>query len=323
MINKNQIECFLLASFIGDALGYPIEFYTLEKIQEMYGIVDDYIELPMHNFKKGLFSDDTQMSIATIQGIIKSDISNKENIVENIISEYKEWFFSQTERKNKRSPGMTCLDSLRYIIDNKIDKPSYSLKINNSKGNGALMRVAPICFLNFSLEDLIQIAYDISYITHCHPLGYYTSGFHVGVLKLILEGTELDSSIKYMINLFKNINNTEINNKLIPLIEKAIELSKNSSSDTDNIEKLGQGWVAEETLAIAIYCSLKYQNNLNQGIIASINHSGDSDSTGIVTGNILGLLNSKEDIPSNWIKKLEKKAYIQNLGKTLYEKINI
>ena len=48
--------------------------------------------------------------------------------------------------------------------------------------------------------------------------------------------------------------------------------------------------MAEETLAIAIYCSLKYQNDFSKGIIAAVNHSGDSDSTGAVTGNILGAL---------------------------------
>ena len=72
------------------------------------------------------------------------------------------------------------------------------------------------------------------------------------------------------------------------MIDLAIELSENDADDLENINRLGKGWVAEETLAIAIYCSLKYQNDFSKGIIAAVNHSGDSDSTGAATGNILG-----------------------------------
>lgn len=85
----------------------------------------------------------------------------------------------------------------------------------------------------------------------------------------------------------------------------AIELSTNNESDIDNIHKLGEGWVAEETLAIAIYCSLKYKNDFSKGVIAAVNHNGDSDSTGAVTGNILGALLGFEAIESKWKNNLE------------------
>ena len=73
----------------------------------------------------------------------------------------------------------------------------------------------------------------------------------------------------------------------------------------ENIKQLGEGWVAEETLAIAIYCSLKYRNDFSKGIIAAVNHSGDSDSTGAVTGNILGALLGYSGIEDKWKKNLE------------------
>ena len=75
--------------------------------------------------------------------------------------------------------------------------------------------------------------------------------------------------------------------------------------DLENIRSLGQGWVAEETLAIAIYCSLKYTDDFSKGIIASVNHSGDSDSTGAVTGNILGALVGYGKIDDKWKYNLE------------------
>ena len=73
---------------------------------------------------------------------------------------------------------------------------------------------------------------------------------------------------------------------------------------------LGEGWVAEETLAIAIWAALMYPNDLKQAIIASVNHSGDSDSTGAVCGYIMGAALGEEAIPSSWLRNLELKDLI-------------
>ena len=85
----------------------------------------------------------------------------------------------------------------------------------------------------------------------------------------------------------------------------ALELSDNNKSDLDNIHRLGEGWVGEETLGIALYCVLRYQNDFSKGIIAAVNHNGDSDSTGAVTGNILGALYGYDAIENKWKDNLE------------------
>ncbi len=92
---------------------------------------------------------------------------------------------------------------------------------------------------------------------------------------------------------------------LTEIINKAVLLSENDADDLDNIHALGEGWVAEETMAIAIYCALKYQNDFSRAIIAAVNHGGDSDSTGAVTGNILGAMVGYEAIDEKWKKNLE------------------
>lgn len=93
--------------------------------------------------------------------------------------------------------------------------------------------------------------------------------------------------------------------ELDEIIDKAIELSENDDCDLENIHRLGNGWFAEETLAIAIYCSLRYQNDFSKGIIAAVNHNGDSNSTGAVTGNILGAYLGFAAIEEKWKKNLE------------------
>ena len=93
--------------------------------------------------------------------------------------------------------------------------------------------------------------------------------------------------------------------ELSVIIDQAIRLSENKYSDLNNIHRLGEGWVAEETLAIAIYCALRHQGDFSAGIIAAVNHKGDSDSTGAVTGNILGALLGYDAIDEKWKKDLE------------------
>lgn len=98
---------------------------------------------------------------------------------------------------------------------------------------------------------------------------------------------------------------TDYLDDLCTIIDKAVRLAANHDTDRNNIRQLGGGWVAEETLAIAIYCALRYEHDFSAGIIAAVNHDGDSDSTGAVTGNILGAINGYNPIEAKWKDNLE------------------
>ena len=102
------------------------------------------------------------------------------------------------------------------------------------------------------------------------------------------------------------------------LMNKAVKLAGKNINDLDAIHELGEGWVAEETLAIAVYCALKYENDFEKAIIVSVNHNGDSDSTGAVTGNIIGAYLGMKAIPEKFIKNLEIKDVILEIACDLY-----
>ncbi len=103
------------------------------------------------------------------------------------------------------------------------------------------------------------------------------------------------------------------------LILKAVACSEIQLNDVETIEwKLGGGWVAEEAAAIAIYCTLKYFDNFEEAMIAAVNHSGDSDSTGAVTGNILGAAIGYEAIPQFYKDDLEMHDLILHMADDLY-----
>ena len=106
-------------------------------------------------------------------------------------------------------------------------------------------------------------------------------------------------------------------------MQKAVQLAKSDVADIDAIHMLGEGWVAEETLAIAIYCALKHSNDFKEAMIASVNHNGDSDSTGAVTGNILGAYLGLSAIPSEYLDSLELREVIIELADDLYNDCKI
>ena len=103
----------------------------------------------------------------------------------------------------------------------------------------------------------------------------------------------------------------------IELIDRAVALSCNQDKDEDNISRIGAGWCGDEALAIAIYCALRHSDDFSSAIIAAVNHSGDSDSTGSITGNIVGALLGYDAIDEKWKKDLELKDTILEIADDL------
>jgi ADP-ribosylglycohydrolase len=83
------------------------------------------------------------------------------------------------------------------------------------------------------------------------------------------------------------------------------------------IEQLGLGWIAEEALAISVYCAMK-ADTFRDAIEMAVNHDGDSDSTGAITGNLLGALWGEAVIPERWREPLELGDVIREMADDLY-----
>jgi ADP-ribosylglycohydrolase len=93
-----------------------------------------------------------------------------------------------------------------------------------------------------------------------------------------------------------------------------LETIKDRDLEPEDLEKLGGAWVAEEALAISLLCAICYENNFEKGVIAAVNHSGDSDSTGAIVGNMLGLINGLDSIPDKWQKNLEASSIVLEIA---------
>lgn len=332
----DQIRGSLLGGAVGDALGYPVEFMQADEIFSRYGAggVREY----RLNQETGMahISDDTQMTLFTATGILVGEtrgclrgiqgeprgyvyraytdwLKTQSNIYDGTRGErHESWLMDVPELYSRRAPGNTCLSALaQRKNDGKVVADYIKVPLNDSKGCGGVMRVAPLAlyYQGMGMKMLDMEGAQIAAITHSHSLGYIPAAVLVHIINRIVyaRGQQtLKEIVLEAMNTVENLFAGDIYlNELKGIVDRAIALSENHDKDLDNIRQLGEGWVAEETLGIAIYCSLKYQNDFSEGVIAAVNHSGDSDSTGAVTGNILGAWLGYEAIEGKWKEKLE------------------
>jgi ADP-ribosylglycohydrolase len=73
---------------------------------------------------------------------------------------------------------------------------------------------------------------------------------------------------------------------------------------------------AEEALAIGIWCAL-LTPSFEQGVINAVNHSGDSDSTGLIAGHLPGIQHGLTAIPDRWLEGLELGSAIEKVAKDI------
>lgn len=231
------------------------------------------------------------------------------------------WLLDVPELFSQRAPGITCMTSL----GNKETHEDYiEAHLNDSKGCGGVMRVAPvgIAFSRIEIERMDREAAQIAAITHGHSLGWLPAAVLAHIIRRIVYFKNDYACIKDIVIEARNTiaklwPGDEHIDELVSIIDLAIELSENGDDDSTNIKIIGEGWVAEETLAIAVYCSIRYENDFSKAIIAAVNHDGDSDSTGAVTGNIVGAWVGFDAIDSKWKDNLELFDIIEEVAEDL------
>lgn len=345
MRDLNKFKGCLIGGAVGDALGYAVEFLPASAIFRKYG-ENGIADYALHHGVAEI-SDDTQMTLFTATGLL---LGTTRGMTRGIMGDYagyieysyRDWYRTQTEKIplpeeyhyswlvnrpemfSRRAPGNTCLSALAQGETGTLEKP-----LNHSKGCGGIMRIAPIglyfCDKRHKPEEIDIIGAKAAALTHGHELGYIPAAMLVHIILRISEyGDTILEAVKDAMCMMPAIfPKAKHMGELLALIQKAITLSTENIDDLDAIRQLGEGWVAEETLAIAVYCALKYSDDFEKGIIAAVNHDGDSDSTGAVAGNILGAARGFDAIPRRFIDKLELKDIILEIAEDLHHDCQI
>lgn len=326
----------LIGGAVGDALGYPVEFMSYSSICGTFGPkgIRSYWLSKMHGTAH--FSDDTQMTLFTASGLLQwraaqLQSDQAEDPVGYIYGAYLDWLHTQDrsftdnpgtsalldarELFVRRAPGNTCLSAL---YSGEMGTMEHSL--NDSKGCGGVMRVAPIGLMAHVLDEPWRCAAEAAAITHSHPMGYIPSAALARLVELGVSGAmslpeavqaccaELPEWFPQQKRYAKN---------MAAQLRRAADLADGNAPDYDNVVRLGEGWCGDEALAIAVYCCLRHADSFDEAVIAAVNHGGDSDSTGAVAGNILGAYLGIEAIGHQWTDDLELRDLIFGLARNL------
>ena len=346
LMDSSFVGC-LLGGAVGDALGYPVEFDLEDAIDRRYGeagiatLAQAAERLGMEHAQ---FSDDTQMTLFTAEGLVQGMVNRRGMPTSSDIWEaYKEWLATQRDSSrlgadgprlhltsepllnHLRAPGRTCLDAIRESKDGG----TLEHGINDSKGCGGVMRVAPVGLIlgarvgldvgdaaTWGEEAAVRagvnsgrsaavLAAEAAALTHSHPLGWLSAaalGCMISQLSC-LNPESFGTAAREIFSLGILVGSSTVRKIwhdepdaafLDELVTKAVKLALSKKGgftpreDRDNIHELGEGWVGEQALAIAVYAALAHYGDIAAAIRAAVNHAGDSDSTGAICGNLLG-----------------------------------
>ena len=340
---KDRVVGSLLGGAIGDALGYTVEFMGRNEILSRFGSSGITNLVPDSRTGKALISDDTQMTLFTADGIRwanqnGSDKTNGMFTESGLYPAYMRWYYTQQGtmpflRANgwlerfpheetfslldqealfaRRAPGNTCLTAL-----GSGSMGTMKTALNRSKGCGGIMRVAPVGLFFYNEPDIaFRIGAESSAITHGHPTGYLTAGAFAVIIGELVNDKTIEESVDTAIGILKQYRSNE---ETIRALERAVGFAHSSERPESAIAELGEGWVADETLAIALYCAIK-RKDFRHAVIMAVNHSGDSDSTGAICGNLLGAAGGIAVIPEDWITGIELRETIETMGIRLLE----
>ncbi len=310
-----RAEACLLGGAIGDALGAAVEFLSLDEIRARFGAagVTDFVEA---YGRVGAITDDTQMTLFTAEGVVQAYVRYVERGIchppSMVHLAYLRWLFTQGTRASislaqspsfpeaglardarlcsRRGPGATCLEALSAA--QALGAPA----VNDRKGCGTVMRVAPIG-LALKPEAAFDLGVASSALTHGHPTGFLAGGAFAFLIALLLQGASLLDGVKQVRGVLSAQPSAD---ETLAALDAAVKLAAaGGEPTTEKVESLGGGWVAEEALSIALYSAL-VARSFEQGVLLAVNHSGDSDSTGSLTGQLLGLTLGLSAIPHKW-----------------------
>lgn len=318
------IEGCLMGLAIGDALGYPSEFRCRKDILAAFGPqgITDFVsisdpvwppqpadDVPQH--PPGTFSDDTQLSLAVAESLIAAGDSEIEDLMGQMCSRFISWHQS---KENDRYPGMATMLGCKKLANGIPWRKAGNI---NSKGCGSAMRAAPIgLFYGENHPQLLEVARASSLPTHQHPAAIESAAAVALLVSLALSKRTPKQMYEAIMRECKPRSKDFANclSKLPTLLDAAPEmvLAKNG---------LGEGWIAEEAVASALYCFWKSPMDYEQTVLTAANTDGDSDSIACIAGAISGAFNGVNAIPYRWRKHIERMDYFENTANRLWQKI--
>lgn len=315
---KNIIKSSLYGFIVGDALGVPVEFMSRDKLKEHP--VSEMLENKSRNTTKGYWSDDTAMTLCTMQSIVDMKEIDFE-LHDSMMKNYRKWLEEGYKAVNKKcfGIGQTIFKALSNYRNSKtfIEYSSKNLESPKNGGNGAMMRILPLILYLYNnklpkykdLEDNIEVYRKYDFIefnvgiTHQYSVNKECCIFYTMFIFNLLDTKDLnkayDLSIEQHLSWYSGCQSSEL--KRI-LNKEIINVSEQEIKST--------GYVID-TLEASLWC-LFNTKNYEEAVLKAVNLGGDSDTIAAITGSLAGLYYGIDQIPQKWLDVLCEKDMLEN-----------
>jgi len=316
----DRFRGLLLGGAVGDALGAPVEFMKRRDILTRFGPAGITSFAPAYG-RLGAITDDTQMTLFTLEGLIRAKvrwlakgICHPASVVDHA---YRRWRATQEGRRDpdaeldgwligvdalwsRRAPGNTCLSALDAKEPGQFGQPAR----NDSKGAGGIMRVGPV---GLYADDPYRLGCEVAALTHGHVTGIVAAGWFAAWIAGIADGGSLADAARAAWDRCRG-EAPELDLML------ALALHQLEAPRRDAVpEELGEGWIAEEAAAIALWCALVTTDPM-EALRLAVNIDGDSDTTGSLVGQVFGAAFGPDWIPDHLLEQLELRVEMETLA---------
>lgn len=299
---RDRARGLLLGLALGDALGRPVEFLSLDEIRERYGAAG--IREPDGPLVP---TDDTGMSLAVAEALTAAGADGPDALMEAVVRELLRW---RSEVREDDRPGATCLEATARLAAGTSWREA---GVAWSKGSGAVMRAAPVGFFFAGYPLLLrEVSRAIARVTHGHPTAQAAAVAVAVAAKEAVEGVPPARWVEQSQRALAGMSAWEIADSL-----QEIGAALAERDDSDAMERLGEGWVSEEAAAMALAAVLRHPDDFAGAVRCAVNHGGDSDTVGCIAGALSGGRLGEGALPAAWLEALEPADKIRDLADRL------
>ena len=271
----------IIGLIVADALGVPYEF----KKRGTFNAVD-MVGFGTYNQPPGTWSDDSSMTLATLESIGRLGKIDPADIMDNFFMWLEHAAFTPYDEVFDVGGG-TRRAITRY--SNGVEMLECGGKSKMDNGNGSLMRILPLVFVPCSMVDINNV----SSLTHAHEISLRACRLYIGIAEQLLKGRNLDSVLSTTGIFVKEFSR-------IPTLWKLSRDEINSS-----------GYVVD-TLEAALWCVL-HGHDYKSTVLMAVNLGEDTDTVAAVAGGLAGIIYGADNIPVKWLANIPRIEWIRGL----------
>jgi ADP-ribosylglycohydrolase len=301
----------LLGCAVGDALGSPYEGLWSHAIPDEDILMREYAEF--EGYPRGQFTDDTQLTLATVRSILKVGDISPSHIARSIAELWK--------KQTVIGPGGACSHAALTFLRTG-DWQTCGAAVGQA-GNGTAMRTAALgLFFLSRMEQLPEAVANVSRITHQDPRSI-AGGVAVAKAAQLLAGTPAIDAVSFCSDIAEAMNGyeptfAEMVAQLPALTEEPPEVAVGVIAWSGMVRPEFDSPIITPfvipTVLASLWCLLRHPDSWPRAVGSAIRLGGDVDTLGAIVGALAGALLGVSAIPPHLRETVQQSERIQELA---------